>query len=70
MFPRSLPSPLALDALFADDGRGVRWGLKNIGYEVDPAVTCLAFGCTKSLDVAEVRLPTAAILESTLCWCP
>ena len=24
MFPRSLPSPLALDALFADDGRGVR----------------------------------------------
>ena len=39
-------------------------------YEVDPAVTCLAFGCTKSLDVAEVRLPTAAILESTLCWCP
>ena len=39
-------------------------------YEVDPAVTCLAFGCTKSLDVAEVRLPTAAILESTLRWCP
>ena len=30
----------------------------------------LAFGRAKSLDVAEVRVPTAAILESTLCWCP
>ena len=30
-------------------------------YEVDPTVTYLAFGCTKSLESAEVSVPTAAI---------